>query len=168
MKKILFLGPQGSGKSTQAKLLGKFLKIPVVSTGDIFRQMSEVKKILQQGKLVDDQTTCQIVRKRLQQADCKQGFILDGYPRSLEQVKIFDPKFDVVFYLDLPEETAIERLTKRAREDDTAEIIKTRLDLYYQQTQPLLDYYRKQGILKEIEAENSIESVQEAIRSKLL
>lgn len=175
-KKILFLGPQGSGKSTQAKLLAGFFKIPVISTGDIFRKLMQqqrdalgqmVKKTLEEGRLVDDQTTCTIVRRRLQQPDCERGFILDGYPRTLEQVKIFDPRFDAVFYLDLPEEVAIKRLFRRGREDDTSEIIKMRLDLYYRETQPLLDYYRKLGILKEIKAEGSIESIQSQIQSKL-
>lgn len=168
MKKILFLGPPGSGKSTQAKLLAKYLKLPVVSTGDIFRQLPEVREILQEGKLVDDWFSAEIVRKRLNEKDCQSGFMLDGYPRTLEQVKIFDPKFDIVFYLSLPVEVAISRLLKRGRKDDTREAIKKRLDLYHQKTKPLLDYYQDLGILKKINAAGSIAAIQKAIRSKLI
>lgn len=170
--KILLIGPQGSGKSTQAKLLGEFLKIPVISTGEIFRKLSEenfgfgqaVRTILDEGRLIDDQTTCKIVKKRLSQPDCRQGFIIDGYPRTIEQVKLFDPEFNLVIYLDVLEEEVIKRLMERGRTDDTLELIKRRLDLYYEQTQPLLDYYKNQGILKEVHGMGSIKEVQNEIR----
>lgn len=165
--KILLIGPQGSGKSTQAKLLADYLKIPFISTGEIFRRMALVKKILSEGKLVDDQTTCKIVKDRLKQPDCKRGFVLDGYPRTLEQGKIFDPGFDKVFYLDVPEEVVIERLTKRGRSDDTPESIKMRLDLYYKQTEPLLEFYRNLGILSEIDGLGTTLQVQQRIREEL-
>lgn len=175
--KILLIGPQGSGKSTQAKLLAKYLKVPFISTGDIFREMAlpdardllgqMVRKILDEGKLVDDQTTSKIVKDRLIAPDCERGFVLDGYPRTLEQVKIFDPGFDQVFYLDVPADVVVERLAKRGRADDTKESIKTRLNLYYQQTQPLLDYYRNLEVLVEIEGTGSIEEVQDKIRKQL-
>lgn len=165
--KILLIGAQGSGKSTQAKLLAEYLKVPFISTGDIFRRMALVKKILDEGKLVDDQTTCKIVKDRLKQPDCKLGFVLDGYPRTIEQVRLFDPGFDKVFYLDVPEEVVIERLTKRGRSDDTPESIKMRLDLYYQQTEPLLAYYRNLGILSEIDGLGTIEQIQQRVRERL-
>lgn len=174
--KILLIGPQGSGKSTQAKLLAEYLKVPFISTGDIFREMAQkpadllgrmVKKILDEGKLVDDETTSKIVKDRLSQPDCQSGFVIDGYPRTLEQVKIFDPEFDQVFYLDVPEEEVIKRLVKRGRADDTEELIRMRLNLYYQQTQPLLDYYRNLRVLLEIDGTGSIEEVQDKIRKQL-
>jgi len=175
--KILLIGSQGSGKSTQAKLLAEYLKIPYISTGDIFREMAlpgagdllsqRVRKILQEGKLVDDQTTCKIVKNRFNQADCQGGFALDGYPRTLEQAKIFDPGFDKAFYLNVPEEVVIARLTKRGRVDDTLKSIKMRLDLYYQQTAPLLNYYKNRGILIEIDGIGTVEEIQQHIREVL-
>ena len=173
--KILLIGPQGSGKSTQAKMLGEFLNIPVISTGDIFRNLIQensdigrmLNGILTEGRLVDDQTTCKIVKERLSQPDYRQGFIADGYPRTVEQVQIFDPKFDKVFHLDVPEEEVIKRLLARAREDDTEELIKTRLDLYNRQTEPLLDYYQNMGILTEIDGIGSVEDIQQRIRDSL-
>lgn len=173
--KILLIGPQGSGKSTQAKMLGEFLNIPVISTGDIFRNLTQedsdmgriLKSILTEGRLVDDQTTCKIVKERLSQSDCQQGFIADGYPRTVEQMQIFDPKFDKVFHLDVPEEEVIKRLLARAREDDTEELIKTRLDLYNRQTKPLLDYYLNMGILTEVNGIGSVDDIQQKIREEL-
>lgn len=163
--KILLIGPQGSGKSTQAKLLSQFLRLPYISTGDIFREMGgDIKQILDKGQLVDDATTSAIITERLSKADCKEGFVVDGYPRSLEQLRLFDPHFDRVFYLKLKEETVMERLLKRRREDDTEELINKRLELYYEQTQPLLDHYENLGKLVEIEGEGSIEQVYSRIK----
>ncbi len=166
--KILFVGPQGSGKSTQAKLLSNFLKIPVISTGDIFREMASanewIRKILDEGRLVDDKTTAEIVKERLKEPDCDSGFIMDGYPRTIEQVKLFEPEFNLVICLDVPKDKVIKRLMERGRTDDTLELIKRRLELYYEQTQPLLDYYKNQGILKEVHGMGSIKEVQNEIR----
>lgn len=169
MNKILLIGPQGSGKSTQAKLLGEFLKVPIISTGDIFRKQASVNEIirtiLQEGKLVDDETTSQVVKDRLSEEDCQNGFIMDGYPRTVEQMKIFDPGFNKVFYLDVPQDMVIKRLMARGRADDTSELIRQRLDLYYKQTQPLLDYYKKMGILLNIDGRGEIEKIQQDLRS---
>lgn len=169
--RILFIGSQGCGKSTQAKLLSKSLKIPLISTGEIFRQMADanemIRKILDEGRLMADKTTSDIVKDRLQEKDCQNGFIIDGYPRNLEQLRLEDPKFDLVFYLDLPKEQVVARLVKRGREDDTPESIRVRLELYYKQTKPLLDYYSKLGILREIDGEGDIDKVYSRIRAAL-
>lgn len=169
--KILFVGSQGSGKSTQAKLLSEFLKIPVISTGDIFRELAQademIRGILEKGKLVENWTTTQVVRERVKQSDCKNGFILDGYPRNLEQIKLFDPGFDKVIYLKLSDEQAIKRLLARGRDDDTEESISKRLKTYHEQTDPMLDYYRRAGLLNEVDSQGTIEQVEQRIRDQL-
>lgn len=173
--KILFIGSQGSGKSTQAELLEQFLGIPRISTGDIFRKIIQedsdegkrIKQILDSGQLVDDATTAEIVRKRISEETFKNGFIMDGYPRTLEQINIFDPGFDKVLYLKLPDEEAVRRLLVRGREDDTEESIAQRLRLYHEQTDPILGYYGKQGLLIEIDGLGSIEEIQQRIREQL-
>lgn len=170
--KILLIGPQGSGKSTQAQLLAEQLNLPKISVGDIFRKLSteqssegqRIREILQSGKLVDDKTTSEIVKNRLNEEDCRNGFILDGYPRTIEQMQLFDPGFDKVVYLEVPKEEVLNRLTARGRADDTRELIETRLDLYYKQTQPLLDHYKNQGILIDINGMGNIESIQDEIK----
>lgn len=165
IKKILFLGVQGSGKSTQGKLLARFLGLPYISTGDIFRSLGgEIKQILDKGKLVDDQTTSSIVQEKLQGEEYKNGFIFDGYPRTMEQIKLFDPGFDKVIYLDLSDTVATKRLLARAREDDTENLIAERLRNYHLQTDPILDYYQQKGMLKQIDGLGSIDRVQQRIK----
>lgn len=171
--KILFIGPQGSGKSTQAKLLSQYLNVPYLSSGDIFREISKeenelgqkIREILRKGKLVDDETTCRVVKNKLADEDYKMGFILDGYPRTVEQVKIFDPGFNLVFYLNIPKRVSLERLLKRVREDDTPASIEARLVHYYNQTQPLLGYFKEKGILKEVDGEREVLEVQNEIKN---
>lgn len=165
--KMLLIGPQGSGKSTQATLLAEYLNLPKISTGDIFREMPEVKEILAVGKLVDDETTAEIVKKRLQESDAQNGFILDGYPRNILQKDLFDPKFEKVIYLKVPDGEVIKRMMARGRADDTLESIKTRLSLYYKQTQPLIDYYKNQSILTEIDGIGSVEEIQNEIKKSI-
>lgn len=171
-KKILFIGPQGSGKSTQGKLLAKYLGVPYLSSGDIFREISKddsepgkkVRQLLMTGKLIDDKTTCEVLKEKLDEEEYKQGFILDGYPRTIEQIKIFDPNFDLVFYLSVSKKVSLERLLKRVREDDTPALIEARLMFYYKETQPLLGYFKNKGILKEVDAEKSIDEIQNNLR----
>ncbi|MBI2012293.1 nucleoside monophosphate kinase [Candidatus Daviesbacteria bacterium] len=172
--KILLIGPQGSGKSTQ--VLEQNLQIPYISTGDIFRQIAQqnseegkkIKQTTESGKLVDDQTTARLLEKRVKKSDCQNGFILDGYPRNLEQVKLIpDLNFDKVFFLKIPKEVALDRLLKRGRNDDTEKSITKRLALYYQQTEALLDYYKNQGILAEIDGRGEIQSIQDEIKKSL-
>lgn len=161
------IGSQGSGKSTQADLLAQYLNVPKISTGDIFRKLPQVSEILNAGKLVDDQITAEIVKNRLSQEDCQNGFIMDGYPRTKEQLNIFDPGFDKVIYLKVPDEEVIKRLLSRGRQDDTEELIKVRLDLYKQHTQPLLDYYDQKGNLMEIDGIGDIQGIQDEIKKQI-
>lgn len=170
--KILFIGPQGSGKSTQAKLLAQFLNLPFLSSGDIFREIAKdngelgqkVSEILRLGRLVNDQTTCEVVKDKLEREDYQKGFVLDGFPRTVAQIKIFDPGFDLVFYLNIPKKVSLERLSKRIREDDTPALIEERLVHYYNQTHLLLGYFKDKGILKELDGEKSIDEIQAEIR----
>lgn len=172
MPKILFVGVQGSGKSTQGKLLAENLKVPYISTGDIFRKISQensaegqrIRQILESGNLVDDETTTELVKKRVTESDCQNGFILDGYPRNLNQVKLFDPTFDKVLYLKLSDEQASKRLMSRGRIDDLPENISQRLRVYHEQTDPMLNFYKEKGILQEIDGSLSVEEVKEKIR----
>lgn len=173
--KILLMGPQGSGKSTQAEFLAKDLDLPKITVGDIFRQIASenspqgrrIKDILDKGYLVDDQTTARLVRKRLEGKDVQHGFIMDGYPRTIEQINLFDPIFAKVIYLNVPKGEVTSRLSGRGRMDDTKELIDKRLDLYYQRTQPLLDFYRKQGVLAEIDGRGSKEDIRQKVRISL-
>lgn len=173
--KILFIGPQGSGKSTQGKFLAQSLKIPYISTGDIFRNLAaqdneaskRVKEFLTSGHLVDDETTSRIVAKRLQEDDAILGFILDGYPRTLRQIEIFDPGFEQVIFLDLKDDEAMKRLVKRGREDDTPDLIAKRLELYHQVTDPILEHYRAKGLLTTIDATLGIDVIQQQIKEAI-
>lgn len=176
--KILLIGPQGSGKSTQGKLLSDYLKIPYISTGDIFREKAsqqteqggKIKRILDSGQLVDDETTKELVKERLKRADSQNGYILDGYPRTSEQVGLFNTvefKPDWVVYLNVPEQAVVERLMKRGRTDDTPELIKTRLQLYQDKTAALLQSLKRYGELVKINGEGSVEEVQRRMREAL-
>jgi adenylate kinase len=173
--KILLIGPQGSGKSTQGKFLAEYLKIPYISTGDIFRNIAtqdsdegkRIKQILESGQLVDDETTIDLTKKRLQQEDCGNGFILDGVPRTIAQEENLGVSFDKVLYLKVLKEVVLERLLKRGRQDDTEDLINKRLDLYFNQTESLLDLFRQKGILVEIDATGDIQTVQDEITKSI-
>jgi adenylate kinase len=210
---ILFMGPPGAGKGTQAAFIVETFGIPHISTGDAFRLAMKqgtpmgvkAKEYVDQGKLVPDDITNGIVRERLQQDDCARGFLLDGYPRTIPQAEALDAmladmgrKLDVVINLRVDRDLLLARLTGRRickscgatyhlifnppakegvcdkcsgelyqRSDDTEEKVGTRLDEYLNKTAPLLEYYRKQGLLEEVDGERSIEEVTAAIRSIL-
>lgn len=175
--KILLIGPQGSGKSTQGKFLAGSLNIPFISTGDIFREIAStdseegkrIKQILDQGKLVDDETVVSLIKNKLGEDAYKNGFILDGYPRTLEQAeKVDDLGFEKAIYFKIPQEVVVERLLKRGREDDTEELIKKRLELYSEQTEPLLEYYKNKGILVEINGVGDIDKIQNDIKEQIV
>jgi len=173
--KILLIGSQGSGKSTQSKLLSKYLSVPFIETGTILRNLSEeetasgieIKERLSKGEMVSDDIVAELVEKRLKEKGCENGFVMNGYPRNLNQIKLFDPGFTRVFYLKIDDNLILDRLLKRGREDDTQVIIEKRLSDYHSLTEPILDYYKNSGILETVNGEESVDSIQSKIRSRL-
>ena len=173
--KIIFLGIQGSGKSTQAKLAAEKLNLPYIETSQLLREKSkgadedakEIAQAFEKGNLVVDEITIRALKERLKNADCLNGYILDGYPRNEKQFQNLDPDIDKVFYVKVSDEEAVKRLSKRARHDDTGEALKRRIGLYHLQTEPMLDKFREKGILEEVDGERPIEEIAEDIESKI-
>ena len=180
--RMLIMGPPGAGKGTQAKLIGEHYEIPAISTGDMFRAMKsensplarQVRQIMESGGYVSDDVTNAIVANRLAQGDCDHGFLLDGYPRTLQQVQYLDDHLeaggkplDGVVSLIADEDELVERLLKRAeiegRADDNDETIRKRLHIYAEQTEPLLDVYRSRGVLVEVNGLGSVGEVSQRI-----
>jgi adenylate kinase len=154
--RVVLLGPPGAGKGTQAVKLSEKLGIPQISTGDLFRKNIsegtplgvEAKRYLDAGDLVPSELTNKLVEDRIEQPDAVDGFILDGYPRSVEQARAFDEmlknhntKLDAVLEFAVSEEELLERLKSRGRADDTEEVIHNRMQVYRDETEPLLEYY---------------------------
>ncbi len=176
--RFILLGAPGAGKGTQAKMLCSKYKIAHISTGDMFRQAIKeqtplglkAKALLEAGKLINDAITVGLVEDRLKKEDCKNGFLLDGFPRTIPQADSLS-KFlqhnkqhlDAVIYITCNDNIVVERLLNRARIeariDDEKEIIKHRLDEYKKQTAPLVVYYKKRNLLKEVNGEGSIQEV---------
>lgn len=177
---ILVLGPQGSGKGTQAKRIKAMYGIPHIATGDMLREMRELdtpvarelRAVLDRGDLVDDELMIELIRDRLSRGDTVGGFVLDGFPRTMTQAEALDEllrelgrELDIVFDLQVPKrEMLLERLLRRAAEegrtDDTPEVIGRRLELYESETAPLVDYYRThQANVVGIHADRSVDEV---------
>jgi adenylate kinase len=180
------MGPPGAGKGTQAAIICDKYKIPQISTGDILRSAiknqtdlgKEAKSYIDSGKLVPDEVVIGIVRSRLQESDAQNGYLLDGFPRTLEQaealkvmLKDMGQNLDHAVNLSVPDEELIKRLLSRAvkegRSDDTEPVIKERLKTYNDSTLPLIEYYRKEGILKEIDGVGTLEEITERINQVL-
>lgn len=183
MKLILF-GPPGAGKGTQAKKISSHYNIPHLSTGNIFRYNiknqtelgKKVKSILDAGELVPDETVVDLVVDELQNDKYNNGYILDGFPRTIPQAEALDDfldsqddGIDLFLTLSVPQEELINRILSRedGRSDDTPEKIKTRLEVYFNETEPVLNYYKKQGIVKEINGMGSIDEIFERIKNEL-
>ncbi len=203
--KIIMLGAPGAGKGTQAKQIADKYGIPHISTGDIFRANlkagtelgKKAKEYMDKGLLVPDDLTCDLVMDRIAQDDCKNGFVLDGFPRTIPQAEALDAalgkiheKMDYAIDVDVPDENIVSRMAGRRacpncgatyhivsvptkvegicdrcgsqvvlRDDDKPETVKKRLDVYHTQTQPLIEYYQKQGILKSVDGTRPMEEV---------
>ena len=207
--KIIMLGAPGAGKGTQEKQIADKYSIPHISTGDIFRANikngtelgKKAKQYMDQGALVPDELTCDLVMDRIQQDDCKNGFVLDGFPRTIPQAEALDAalgkineKMDYAIDVDVPDENIVNRMSGRRaclncgatyhlisippkvegicdrcgseivlREDDKPETVQKRLKVYHEQTQPLIDYYKNQGILKSVDGTQPMDEVFKAI-----
>lgn len=210
---LILLGPPGAGKGTQAKLISSNFKVPHISTGDIFRanisQNTELgiraKQYMDKGLLVPDEVTIDIVKDRLTNDDCKNGFLLDGFPRTVKQAEALDKflnengsRIDASILIDVPKEDIFGRMTGRRvcskcgasyhikfnptkvegkcdlcgsaviqRKDDSEETVKERLDVYDKQTQPLVEYYKSEKVLKPVDGAQDINKVFEDINNAL-
>ena len=180
------MGPPGAGKGTQAVVVAAALGVPHISTGDIFRANvgagtplgEEAQRYMDAGEYVPDSITNAMVRDRISHDDCNPGFLLDGYPRTLEQVNELDMmleadgrSLDRVVELTVDTEEVVGRLLKRAQEqgraDDTADVIRRRLEVYFDQTAPLVAVYRERGILLEVDGMGDVAEVTERTLSAL-
>ncbi|TDE00932.1 adenylate kinase [Jiangella asiatica] len=175
---MLIMGPPGAGKGTQAELVAKRFSVPAISTGDIFRSNIaartplgvEVKKYIDAGEYVPDELTNDLVSDRLAQPDAADGFLLDGYPRTLSQVEFLDQtlaaqgtELDHVIVLTVDVDEVVKRLHKRAveegRTDDSEDVIRRRQEVYLEQTAPLIAVYRDRGLVFEVDGLGSVEEV---------
>ena len=174
-KRVVLLGPPNSGKGTQAAILAERLGVPAISTGDMLRAAraagtplgEKVAGIMASGKLVDDETMAEVVRERLSSEDARDGFLLDGYPRTLRQVADLEEivgdrpgsAVEAVLLIRVPEEELVRRGLARGREDDQEQVIRERLKVYDEQTEPLVGYYRNLGLLEEVDGHRPVEEV---------
>ena len=184
--RLLLIGPPGAGKGTQATRLASAFGVPAISTGDIFRANVanatelglKVKAIMDAGEYVPDDITNAIVADRLREPDAVNGFLLDGYPRTPEQVAELDrvlaleyEPLNAVVQLDADPDEVVGRLLKRAvdqgRADDTEEVIRHRMDVYEQQTAPLIDLFAQRGLLVKVDALGSVDDVTQRILTAL-
>lgn len=175
--KLVLTGIQGSGKSTQGNLLSKQLGLPYLSTGHIFRQIAKektklgkyVKLVMNSGLLIPDEKTIEIVNSYISRPEYKRGYIIDGFPRTLNQAKHFKNHVDRVIYLEISDKEALWRLSYRTedREDETLEALRKRIDLFHKSTEPVLKYYDKQAKLVAIDGTKSIKEVNEEILKSL-
>jgi len=211
--RLVIFGPPGAGKGTQAKLLSERLGVPHIATGDMLREAVKAgtrlgglaKKYMDEGRLVPDEVVIGMVEERLRQPDCSKGFILDGFPRTIEQAEALDSeleklglKLDAVLNLEVGDEEVVKRIALRRtcrscgavfhlifnpprregvcdrcggelyqRDDDREEVVRNRLKVYRQQTKPLLEFYRRRGLLRDVNGERSIEDVFKEILAAL-
>jgi adenylate kinase len=184
--RLIFMGPPGAGKGTQAQVVADRFGIPAISTGDIFRSNVsqgtelgvEAKRYMDAGEYVPDSVTNLMVRHRIDEPDAEKGFLLDGYPRTLSQVDELDGmikhtghRLDAVIVLTVDADELVRRLTARAqsegRSDDTEDVIRRRQEVYTEQTEPLIEVYRGRGLLHEVDGIGEVDEVTNRILDSL-
>lgn len=176
--KLILIGIQGAGKSTQGNILSKKLGIPYLSTGHIFRTMAQektpigryIKEVMNAGFLIPDEKTLEIVREYLSRPEYAKGYIMDGFPRTVGQAKAFENGVDAVIYLHVSDREALWRLSFRDagdRQDETLLAIRKRIELFHKFTEPVLEFYRKKDMLFEVDGEKSIEDISAEILAYL-
>jgi len=184
--RIVLLGAPGSGKGTQAALMVEELGLPHISTGEVLRAAirkgnelgRQAKIVIDRGELVSDEIMLRLIANRLAKEDAEKGFILDGYPRNLAQAEALDELLerlgkpvDEALQIDVDPELVIERISKRAelegRSDDTEEVVRNRMKVYFDQTAPVIDYYASKGVLSRVLGEGSVEEVFQRIKGVL-
>ena len=178
MVRLIFLGPPGAGKGTQAQVVAQARHIPHISTGEILRSAvaeqtelgQKAQTYMDQGELVPDQLMLDLVEERLNQADAQSGWVLDGFPRTVAQARFLESLLgslqqtcDHVVNFEVPDEILVSRLLGRGRADDTEEVIRNRLTVYHRLTAPLIDFYRERNQLLSIDGDQSIELVHQQL-----
>src|SRR3990167_10708804 len=171
--KIILIGIQGAGKSTQGNILSEKLDIPYLSTGHIFRDMAKekspvgryIKEVMNSGALIPDGKTLEIVSDYLKRSEYSKGYIMDGFPRTTKQAEAFENGIDKVIYLKVSDPEALWRLSyrKEKREDETLAAIRKIIDLFHEVTRPVIEHYRQKGQLIEVDGEKSIEEISKEI-----
>lgn len=184
--RLILMGPPGAGKGTQAKVVADRFNIPAISTGDIFRKnVSEgtdlgvkAKQYMDSGEYVPDEITNLMVRNRIDEPDAEPGFLLDGYPRTLQQVEELDGmikytghQLDAVVVLVVDQEELVSRLLDRAetegRSDDTEDVVRRRQEVYAEQTEPLIEVYRDRGLLVEVDGMGAVDEITQRVLAAL-
>ena len=182
MTRLIFLGPPGAGKGTQAKLLSKSCEVPHISTGDILRGAvksetalgKKAEAYMNAGELVPDELILDLIRERLGQEDTVNGWLLDGFPRNVEQAEFLDKllaeikqTYDCVINLEVPDDVLVSRMLDRGRVDDEEAVIRNRLDVYREQTEPLISFYSVQEQLKSVDGNQSMDTVSRALQQAI-
>ncbi|MBW4575654.1 MAG: adenylate kinase [Aphanothece sp. CMT-3BRIN-NPC111] len=177
--RLIFLGPPGAGKGTQAKILANLCEIPHISTGDILREAQaqgtplgqKAQSYMERGELVPDALILDLMRERLSQSDAQNGWILDGFPRNVSQAAFLDEllqdmkqEYGCVVNLEVPDEVLVTRMLGRGRQDDNEETIRRRLEVYRQQTAPLIDFYRDRDSLASVDGNRPLQQVTDALK----